>query len=126
MKPAFTMGIPTNAELMGFFRQPWSSHFIVRAVYIYSEMASSKSEPPLDLLSVKTLPSRLRYFSEKFPDLECFAFYNNTERLSITWGKLYDLAGRHRYFRKTILILRQNFRTSPYDRKHKNTRFCIF
>jgi len=51
-------------------------------------------EASLDLLSVKTLPSRLRYFSEKFPDLECFAFCNNTERHSITWGMLYDLAGR--------------------------------
>ena len=56
-------------------------------------MATSETKSP-SLLTVKTLPSRLRHFSEKFPEVECMSFYNNTERLSLTWHQLFDLAGR--------------------------------
>ena len=61
-------------------------------------MATDKPEVipniPSPLLDTPTIPCRLRYFSENYPDVEIAVFHSHSRRLGYTWRQIYDLSGR--------------------------------
>ena len=49
---------------------------------------------------VTTVPSRVKYFSTKYPDKEILVFRNNKERIAFTWKQIYNFAGRFAWMLK--------------------------